>query len=135
MRALTFLLIFAASAQGAEEAWTSRQDVLSATQVLRQKIDGLQTALSKVTVDAEVLQQWRTVGQQTDAMVALLTTGASFDDVMLHYKKLGSALMDARRLMYQELLCYNSVLSKPYQAVRLAYRRLDRNMSGLPTAE
>lgn len=136
MRALAlFFMISAVSAQAAYSDWTSREAVLRASQAFGQKLTTLQTDLVKANPSANLVDQWRAVQQQTDAMNALVTTNAAYDEVLTQFRSLGTALGEARRLMYLEGLCYHKDVSSSYQAVRLAFRRLDRNMQGLPAEE
>lgn len=109
--------------------------MLKATQALTQKLDSFLIGLAKVKPTAQLEDQWRAVKQQTDATEALVSTGADYEEVLIQYKRLGAALSEARRLMYLEGVCYSPEVADLYQAVRLSYRRLDRNMSGLPTYE
>jgi hypothetical protein len=136
MRVLALtLLVFAAAAPGADRNWTSRELVLKATQTLNEKLNLFQTALRGVRPTAKLTDQWRAVKQQTEATEALVSTGAEYEEVLAQFKKLAAELTEARRLMYDELLCYHPKVSDLYQAVRLAFRRLDRNMGGQPAQE
>ncbi len=135
MRALALALTLTAAAYGAYDSWTSREAVLKATQAFSQKLDVLQTALTRVKPSAALADQWRAVKQQSDAMEALVSTNAPYEEVVVQFKTLAIAIAEARRLMYLEGVCYNPAVADRYQAVRLAHRRLDRNMQGLPAEE
>ncbi len=134
MRALAYSLIaFAAVAtQGARADWSSRELVKAASHTFNVKLDVFLVVLQSSTPTATLDDAWKAVRQQTDALEALLDTGATFLEVEIQCKRLGTALMDARRLMWAEGLTYHPTFSARYQAVRLAYRRLERNMHGLP---
>jgi hypothetical protein len=130
VRFLTLAFAFIAMGAQARDEWTSRAEVLKATKALTTHLETFQRSLVIVVPSAAVADQWRTVSQQTAALEALVDTGASFEEANLQFQSLGSALGAARWLMYAEKLCYASALGQSYQSVRLAYRRLDRNMHG-----
>ncbi len=132
MRIFAFILmVFAVVTQGATGNWTSRELVLKATQTFAEKLNVFQSALKQVNPSAALADQWRAVRQKADATEALADTGAEYDEVFIQFKQLGVVLSEARRLMHLESICYHPKISDIYQATRLAFRRLDRNMSGL----
>lgn len=133
MRALAIAFALTAiGAQAAPDAWTSREDILTGSQNLAAKLAAFQKDLAPAQPSTRVTAQWNIVVQQVTALEALVKTGASYDESLIQFRSLGSALGEARRLMYEEQLCYVTSLLGSYQAVRLSYRRLDRNMSGYP---